>query len=583
MKKLFGSVVITLLLLSGFSPSGAEVSVTLKLDRTEANLEDQVGAAVTVSGTRNTDGPPILKGVEGFDVSPAGTSTRVEIINGQVRSGIDYTYTLQPRRPGTYTIGPAEVTVEGKTLRSNSRTLTVSEPGRVSGQDRGPVFLEAAISRSEAFVDEQLVYVLKLYTQRSVSDISLELPSEGCLAFRQLGEPSQYDGVYGGQAYHILEARYAAIPSAAGPCDIHPARMRLIVHEPRRRSPRGLLDDPLFSLSSGKPKIFASNPVGLSVLPLPLEGRPPGFSGLVGDFRITASLTPGQIKVGESATLTAEISGRGNLKRIPAPALAEPEGTKVYADQPVLNETADRDGFGGSRTMKWAIVPEAPGQYTIPPLSVAYFDPASRVYRTADTGALSISVLPAGEKQVQALSVPGAEGRPEGVAKKGIEEIGRDILPIHGSAGDLHSGPGMHPGRPMFWLALVAPLLIYVSTSCGLKVRRRTQASAAASKARKASRVFARRCREGALSSRRMILAVRDYLNDRLGLSLGSLTPREAADVLESRGVGKDTAAGLATLLGELENEIYTGRGEESCRRAKEFLMLVRQIEKEIR
>lgn len=583
MKRIFFSLLAAVVLFLGLHPARADVSVALKLDRSDATLEDSVSAVITVSGTRKSEGPPVLKGVDAFDITPGGTSTRMEIINGQVNSGIDYAYTLQPKRVGTFVIGPAEVIVDGKTLRSNSRTLTVSEPRRDPGRDRGSIFLEAVLSKGEAFVEEQVIYTLKLHTQRSVSDISLELPSEPRLAFRQLGEPSKYDGAYDGQAYHTLEVRYAVVPNAAGPCDIAPARMRLIVHEPRRRSPRNPFDDPLFSLSPGKPKVIASNPASLDVLPLPMEGRPPGFAGLVGDFRMTASLAPGQIRVGESATLTVEISGRGNIKRIPDPGLTAPERTKVYADQPVLNETADRDGFGGSKTLKWAIVPEAPGEYAIPSLTVSYFDPASRAFRTAGTSGLSLSVLPGAGKEVQASSAPVDARSPVGGVKKAIEEIGRDILPIHGSAGDLRSGFTIHPGRSLFWLPLIAPFLVFLSGWCALKARSRTHASAAASKARKAAGKFMRQCREGDLSSRRLALAVRDYLNDRFGLSLGSLTPRDAADVLQSRGAASDTASGLATLIAELENDIYTGRGEEVRGMGEEISMLIRQIEREIR
>ena len=70
----------------------AAVSVNLNLDRTEATLADSVRMVVTVSGSRNTQSKPVIKGLENFTVRQGGTSSRVEIIYGKVNAGIDYTY-----------------------------------------------------------------------------------------------------------------------------------------------------------------------------------------------------------------------------------------------------------------------------------------------------------------------------------------------------------------------------------------------------------------------------------------------------------------------------------------------------------
>jgi len=562
--------------------AGKDVTVTLRLDRTEATLDDSISMVVNVSGTRKTDGRPVIDGVEAFDVNAGGTSTRVEIVNTKVTSGIDHTYTLLPKRAGTFTIGPAKVTVDGNVFQSNAQTLTIAKPGRATGLDRGPVFLEAALSKDEAYVEEQVIYTLKLYTQLGGSDLSLELPADTNLGFRQLGKPTEYDGSHNGRAYHVLEVRYVMVPSAPGQYGIAPSRLRLTVYPARSRRPRGFFNDSFFPFSSGKQKILASDRVNLNVLPLPKEDMPAGFSGLVGSFTMDADLAPGRIASGASATLTVTVSGRGNVKRIPELDLGDLENIKIYADQPVLDETADRMGIRGSKAMKWALVPEKPGRYTLPTLSITYFDPVSGDYRTAETPSLELSVAPGEEREAQAPA-PAPTGQiPVASAKKEIRDIGRDILPIHGAIKNM-TAVNMRPGRALFLLALLTPLLVYVSTWCGLKLSNKSDASEAAARARKAARAFARQCREGKPNAGQMISVVRMYLNDRFGMTLGSLTPGEAADILQSAGVTKDTAAALASRLRELEDRVYTGRGEDACRPGEDMSDLIRQIEWEIR
>jgi hypothetical protein len=250
----------------------------------------------------------------------------------------------------------------------------------------------------------------------------------------------------------------------------------------------------------------------------------------------------------------------------------------------VLNEAVDAKGFSGTKTMKWALVPEAAGRYPIPPLAVTFFDPEAAQYRTVKTPDLSLSVLPGTEPAVEASDAPaGGQASPE-PAKKAVEEIGRDILPIHSALGDLRSGSRMRAKGILFWSALIAPLLIYGSAWCGRKLRNKTAASEAAARARKAAAALSHKWRRGGeLNCIQMSLAVRDYLNDRFGLSLGALTPGEAAKVLRASGVSETAAADLEARLRQMEDRIYTGRGEQVCQPGEDLRKLIRRIEREAR
>ncbi len=568
--------------------ANADVSITMKLDRSEATLVDSVRMVVSLSGTRSSDSEPVVHGLEDFTVSQGGRSSRVEIINGKVNAGIDYAYFIQPKKTGTFNIGPAEVTVEGKTFRSNTATLTVVKAPQLSGVDRGPLFLSASVSSYKAYLEEQVIYTLKLYRLAKVKDISLHLPETEHLAFKQLGKPVEYQSVYDGRAYQVLEVRYALVPSGEGEYMIGPAKMDMTVFQPGRRSRRSLFDDPFFddpffSSSRGRSMTLTSEPLALNVLPLPEEGRPAGFSGLVGTFQIESRLEPSEVRAGESTTMTVLLKGRGNINRIPdlkAPPLTH---TKVYADQPILRAEPDAEGLAGSKTMKWALVPEKEGRYQIPRLSVSFFDTMTDQYRVIKTPALTLSVLPGEARQVQAFADSAKGKRPEGPARRAVKELGRDIMPVHTSVKDLTPGFRVRPWSAFFWLVLIAPLLVYVATFLGLRFRRNSDRSVAAVKAKKAARRLIRRCRHEGLSSNDLGLAVRDYLNERFGLTLGSLTPDEAAQILKSKDVSLDTSQKLQAILQGLEDAVYTGKGDEPYDIGEDIPRLINRIEKEVR
>ncbi|MBW1705839.1 MAG: protein BatD [Deltaproteobacteria bacterium] len=564
-------------------PANADVSVTLRLDRSEATLMDSITMLVKLSGVRKSDSKPILNGLESFDVTRTGTSSRVEIINGKINSGIDYTYVIQPKKTGTFKIGPAEVKIKGKTFRSNTETLKIMEPARSSGANRGSLFLGAALSSRKIYVEEEAIYSLKLYCQKRVGDLSLNLPETENLTFKQLGKPSEYQGVYNGESYKILEVRYALTASEEGIYAIRPSRMNMTVFESRRRSPRSLFDDPFFSMSSRRPMTLDSEPLELEVVPLPDKGRPAGFSGLVGTFEIESRLEPSRIKAGESATLTVFLKGRGNTKRMPDLKMPDLDQIKVYEDQPVLEEKTDSKGLTGVKTMKWALVPETEGKYRVPPMAVSFFDTGRHEYRTIKTRPHSLTVLPGEAVQFQASAGHEKEPAHEGTAKKAVKEIGHDILPVHASIKDLAIGSRERPGDLVFWVVLLLPLFVYGGTLCGLKIGRKSTASMTAAKAKKAAKDFIRQCRQGDLRSNDLISFITDYFNDRFGLALGSLTPDEAAGILESNGVSTETSGKMRHVMQALEDAIYTGKGHANCEIGQDIPKLIRQVEKEIR
>ncbi|HBF43236.1 MAG TPA: hypothetical protein DDW42_06315 [Desulfobacteraceae bacterium] len=590
----------TLVLLPAFlffllSPclANTHINCTIRLDRHKAALMDSVKMVVTVSGTKKIDSRPVLSGLEPFDVTQRGSSSRVEIINGKLSASTDYIYFLQPKKTGIHIIGPAVVRAKGTVFKSNKERLIVKKIVPSSGSDQGPLFLSAGLSAKKVYVGEQAVYTIKLFHRARISNVSLNLPEIRSIGFKQLGKPSEYQSVYNGRSYKVLEVRYALITSSNGVFGIEPSQMSMNVFQPRRQSSRSLFNSPFsgdpffndsfFSMSTGRPVTLASKPLELKVLSLPKRGRPAGFSGLVGNFQIESKLEPSNIKAGESATLTVCLRGRGNVNRIPDLKVPELAHAKVYADEPVLKTETDTQGITGSKTMKWAIVPEKEGQYRIPELPVSFFDTKNHGYRVIKTAVLSLSVLPGEMGEVAVLTGHEKKKGPPSPAKKAVKEIGHDILPVHTSINGLASVQPFLPRNILSLLFMVGPLFIYFAAFFALRYKKRSKGSSAAVKAKKAAKKLTQKCRGKNFSSGDLILYIRDYLNERFGLSIGSMTPDDAIEILKARGVSDQTAKKLQVILQGLESSIYSGKGQGPVDIEENIPRLINKIERELR
>lgn len=584
MKKIAATMVLILSCLLVPTPGAAEVGVTLRLERTEATPADTVRMQVSVSGTRNGDQAPVIRGLESFQVTRGGTSSRVQIINGEMNAGIDYSYFIQPRKTGTFTIGPAEVEVNGTKLQSNVVTLEVREVSQQTGRDRGTVFVESSLSSDDVYTEEQTIYTIKLFYRVGVDNLSLDLPEIAHVTFKQLGRPGEYQTSVEGKTYGVVEIRYALVASRAGSYAIGPATMKMTV---RQRGGRSRFDDFFrdpFAGSSGRPVTVGTAPVELTVHGLPPAGRPADFSGLVGDFRVESTLEPAELKAGESATLTIRVSGRGNARRIPDITLPEMPFARTYCDQPVLETTEDNDGIGGTKTMKWALVPEEAGTYRVPPVTLSFFNPDTERYSTLKTPAYTLSVSPGEKPGVTSFQVAPGAGKPAGEsAKQEVRQVGRDILPIHTAAGNL-AVPfrGLATGW-RFWLCVFGPLLVYLAFLGGMRVYTRSPEHLSQLRSRNAYRSLQKRCHRRGTGGTDLIDAVTEYLNDRFGLSIGVLTADDAMRVLQEQGAHTDTADHIRLIIQRLERSVYAGEDLRDTGAAQELLKLVKKLEKEIR
>ncbi len=122
------------------------------------------------------------------------------------------------------------------------------------------------------------------------------------------------------------------------------------------------------------------------VLALPDAGRPGDFTGAVGEFTARATTETRELVVGESMRVELRVEGVGSFEHFDAPKLDELEGFDVFG----LLDASDATG----RTIIYDIAPNAESVAAVPALTLPFFDPVARVYRTAATDPIPLRVLP---------------------------------------------------------------------------------------------------------------------------------------------------------------------------------------------
>ena len=138
-------------------------------------------------------------------------------------------------------------------------------------------------------------------------------------------------------------------------------------------------------------------PTSFTVAGVPGSGSGPG-TAVAARVTIEQAVDGGDLenlKVGDAVVRTITITAEGiQAMMIPPPTVDAPSGVRMYRQDPVLkDETTDRGEFvGGRRTDRATYVFEQPGDYTLPAIEIAWFNPATGKSEAARAPEIKVAV-----------------------------------------------------------------------------------------------------------------------------------------------------------------------------------------------
>ena len=341
-------------------------------------------------------------------------SEDVSFINGAISRSYRIVFRVRALATGRARVRSIVLYLPGETVDMDDREITVqNEP--TTRQDEpvpeyedpferflnGPflsprrprapaVLLRSEVAPERPYVGQQALYTVYLYTRDDIASIMpRELPTFRGFWVREIplppsATPEMVD-VNGVRYARVALLQRAIFPLRPGRHTIEPSEVDLVarVIEPRFFGP---------PMSHPAQVRLSTAPQVIEVQPLP--PAPPGFSGNVGQLGLEARLEPAQLRIGEAATLTVTLSGRGNLHSLAEPRIAAPDGLTVYPPQQQAEDRIQGTAVAGERTWSYVVVPDRAGRYTMRVPEISYFDPASEAYRVAAAPSLQIRSLP---------------------------------------------------------------------------------------------------------------------------------------------------------------------------------------------
>ncbi|MBM4159696.1 MAG: protein BatD [Ignavibacteria bacterium] len=495
-------------------------------------------------------------------------STSVQYIDGRGSATVTYSYGLYARQPGKYTVGAATIDIKGTTLRTQPLQIEVVQ-GKPQSQQKAPddaedlannLLIRATADRLQIKQSEQVTVTYKLYTRVQVEgyDIARAPVYQGFWSeeIEQPKQPTLTTEVYEGKQYRVATIRRTALfPTQTGKLTVSPLEVRCAVQLPSRRRSNDPFDsffnDPFFSRRQTVEREFRSNPLTITVNPLP-GTVPAGFSGAVGRFSFTASVDKKEAKAGDPITLRLSVSGSGNVKLLTLPKPVLPADFEAY--EPKISDEITREAgvIRGRKTVEYLVIPRNAGRRVIEPMSFTYFDLDKNTYSTIRSPRFEFTIAP-GKEITAAATV---------ASKSDIRLLGKDIRFLKLALGPLRRTGSSLFDSTLFAVVLILPPLAFVGALLYRKHQERLSANLLQLRFQKASKEVSRR-----LKRARRLLAqgntesynaeisntIMMYLEDKLHISKAYLTVDAAIALLEQRGVPTDATQSLRSCMDRAE------------------------------
>lgn len=534
------------------SAAGVDPKVTVRLAPDPVALDELATLEIQI-GSTGFDSPKIEPGFELENLEAVAGPYQAQNfswVNGRTSSTFQLIWRLRPLAAGSARVKALRLRIEGREIALADQEIAVVDqapPGRSGaavptgpadpldelfdnrgfGRRRAPaqqpkVKVRAEVEPAHPMVGQQIAYRLILYTQTDISAFNpLGLPDfrgfwarEVTLPDRARPEWVELDGERYGRVVMLQRALY---PLQAGQLTLAPIEVEVVA----RIAQSG------FFGPFAQPVAVRAKTEPLTVDVRPLPAAPAGFSGVVGDLALSARLDRAATEVGQAATLIVSAESRGNLQGLAAPRLELPAGLTAYAPRPEATERFVGGALIAKQSWSYVLVPERAGQFQVPAISLAYFDPAAGRFAAATSLPVALAV-----------SAPAAAPTPGAAAPAATAAAPAP------AAGGAAAGPALWIGGGLAVVALVALGFLAGRRSSGRRdagPRRRLTAALEAA-AREPSRAAA----EGFEAAWRAHLAER--------FALAADTPAAALpERLRERGLPTETAAAILALLEEIE------------------------------
>lgn len=363
--------VIIWFLLSLFSSlTFAEIQV--QLDPSQVTMGETFKLSITQEDQQSGGVPDLTELQKDFVILGTERHANYSIINGQAQSQSQWIVLLRALKPGIFTIPPIKIGLEQSspiTINVQESTKTQTFPDNsIQEQD---VFLITGVDEKKPYVNQQIIYTVKLYNSKRLLDAEYQGPKVDDALLIPLGDAKRYHEVQNNITYVVEEQNYAIYPQKSGNLKIISPTFNALVYDynPQRIQAK-------------------SKTINLSVKPMPKQYQ--GKLWLPAkQVKLSEQYENSNQTISQGSTLTRTVTLEGvaiPAQLLPSLTFQETNSFSVYPEKGAERNQVKNGVLVGSVEIKVTYLFNKAGKTTIPELRLPWFN--------TETGKEEVAVLP---------------------------------------------------------------------------------------------------------------------------------------------------------------------------------------------
>lgn len=472
-----------------------------------------------------------------------------------------YTFNLKaPKKTGRISIGQIFLTIDGQ-----KRNITGDIPISVQrAYTDDALAVSLTPSKKTVYEGEQFSVTLGFHTYEhfegglQATDMNT---GDDFIVHRSDLSNMKFEPVEGNRREMQASAKFAWLsPTKSGNLQIPPFKFKYTKRgEPKVVEESKQMGGMTFSSRSVKQESVETETqspiINITVKPLPTEGKPANFSGMVGNYSFSADFDRTELKVGEAMTLTINIKGDGLPGSITDPKLPDFGEFRSVPPENELNKKIVGNKVVTTKNIRVFLYPKKKGEFTIPEITYSWFNPGKKKYETAKAGPWNVTVEK-GEAAPEAIfQAPVAQG-PAAVQKQEIESLGNDIRFIHKV---IDSKNTTAPYKSiLYWILFASAVPFYIIITAAVRSRRKHNSDAALVRKGKADKMLKARFADARTAlqkgdAKALYAALENglinYLSDKTNLEFKGMTRPQMKEELAKLGVKAESIAAIDSWL----------------------------------
>ena len=384
MKTFVGKLVrgLTLLVIT-LVCSTAVAEIRSDVDRRTISMGESLRLTVTGDASERLDQLDLAALQFDWEILSTSSSTNTSFINGARSTTRTLTLDLLPVRDGILSI--PSLSTGGN--RTTPIAITVN-PQVVSAGGDDSVRFDIDIDKRDVYIQEQLILTVTIeqainldgaeVTQLAIDDAIVEELTR-----------RNFQRQINGRLWRVTQLRYAIYPQQRGMLEVPSLSLTAREVLPGRS---------LLGARLGKRFKLSKDAIQVNVKPVPENF--PGDVWLPAvslELRQSWSKPPESMEVGDSTTRTLTLAAEGLLSsQLPSITSmsdhSKSAGIRVYPDQESSDQIERTDGFLGQRTRSEALVASGGGSWTLPEVSVPWWNTETDTLQFATLPSTTISV-----------------------------------------------------------------------------------------------------------------------------------------------------------------------------------------------